>query len=151
MNKLNIIKMIPICPCRTPSNWLRNFKYIVRSFKMAYQRITKGYCYWDWYDLDCYYSAIIADSLRDLAEKSCSHPWDVEPEAWTKKLENLANQFDLIGTDTDDYNPYYEEWADKGTNWEAYNRETILLHEKRNKLIHDSFEELAEIYNDLWD
>ena len=113
MNKLNVFKN-PYCFYRTPFRWL---KYFFRGFKLAYQRITKGYCDSDWYDLDFYYTGIISGTLRQLAANHYGYPHNMEPEEWTKILNTIADKIEASSLNYDDFNlPAHKEW------WEHYSK-----------------------------
>lgn len=147
MNKLNIVKMIPVCPWRILSNWPRNFKYIARAFKMAYQRITKGFCDWDRYNLDYYYAALIGDSLKEFAHETCSYPVNMKSEEWTEKLDKLGSQFKAYTMDPESAKPFVEKWEKEGDSLES----DMDIDLKLQNLMVESLKELAEIYGDLWD
>ena len=149
MNDLNIVKMIPIRPWRYPSNWLKNFKCIARGFKMAYQRITKGFCDWDWYDLDCYYANLIGDSLKEFARKTCSYPVHMKSEEWTEKLDKLGSQFKAYTMEPESAKPFIEEWEKESDFPKSHIDIDIDL--KLHNLMIESLKELAEIYGELWD
>lgn len=148
MGKLNVFKSGCYKRWRYPSSWGYNIKTFFRTFKMAYQRTTRGFCDWDWYDLDSFYAKVIAGSLRALGENTISHPLEVEFEEWKTNLLRLASQFDKIAEDPDALNPYAEEFD---THWKEYQNWEFNAYKEREQLIKDSFAELAEIYNDLWD
>ena len=55
MNKLNVFNT-QWCPWKYPNNWIRNARLFFRQFKWAYQRMTRGFCDFDTWDLDSYLS-----------------------------------------------------------------------------------------------
>jgi len=61
----------------------------------------------------------------------------------------------MIATDPDEYNPFAVNWLEasieKDEDWQAYWGFNVTAQEKRQQLIEDTFKELAQIYNDLWD
>lgn len=126
--------------------WRRNIKIFFKSFKMAYQRIRYGFCDWDWFDLDHYYCQLIAASLKTIARKAVSHPYDVSYEEWTARLRGLADRFEALQQDELDFIPY-----DMDTQKDAYLDCLKTFGEKRKQYIQDTLKELAEVWDDLWD
>lgn len=76
-----------------PKYWGKNMRIFFRQFKWAYQRITKGYCDCDWYDLDTYLAQLMADTIDDLAEYGIGYPGTGEfdtPEKWKAYLKKIV-------------------------------------------------------------
>ena len=116
MNKLNVFNTY-WCPWKYPSNWPSNFRVFFRQFKWAYQRITKGYCDFDYWDWDTWMSQLIAQSLKELADKTHGYPGtDQFPtyESWKDYLYNIVNLLEFSLRD-DLPNEYEEAWMKK---WE---------------------------------
>ena len=65
---------------RYPKNWFSNIKNFFRSIIRAWQRATQGYCGWDVWDLDTYYTELMRDTLIHLAENHFGHPQEFEHE-----------------------------------------------------------------------
>ena len=57
---------------------LTNIKQFFRNIKYAYQRITKGYCDQDKWNLNTYLSNLLYLSLTDLSEHHCGFPTSYE-------------------------------------------------------------------------
>lgn len=146
MNKLNVFKL-NFYSWRYPDHWWRNIKMFARAFKMAYQRVTKGFCDWDRYDLDYYYANLIGDSLKEFAHKTNSYPINIKPEEWTEKLDKLGSQFKAYTMDPESAKPFVEKWEKENNSPET--EKDIEL--KLNDLMVESLKELAQIYDDLWD
>jgi hypothetical protein len=76
-------------------------------------------------------------------------------EEWKEKLLRLSSQFQMIATDPDEYNPFAVDWLEtsieKDNEWQAYLSFDTTAREKHQQLIKDTFKELAQIYDDLWD
>lgn len=150
MNKLNVFNL-NLFPWR-PVNWGKNIGMILRGFKMAYQRITKGYCDWDLYNLDDYYAKFLSETLKEFAINTHSYPLDCSTgELWTERVTKLGSNFEMIAQDPDNYNPFVETCLENKEDWRSYVQFNEVAHDKRNKLIKESFKELGEIFNDLWD
>lgn len=52
----------------------QNLKMLPRQLKWAKQRVTKGYCRSDWYDMYSWFAHVVADMFDEYAENTCSHP-----------------------------------------------------------------------------
>ena len=120
MSKLNVFSSDNFCSWRYPDNWIKNIRTFFRQFKWAYQRVTKGYCECDWYDLDTHLTMLMADAITDLANNGMSYPGTDEfdtPEKWETYLKRIA--YKLRYSLEDLPNEYREEW-DKG-----FDRENI--------------------------
>lgn len=133
-------------PWRYPCNWWKNIKHFIRSWKWAYQRVTRGYADCDVWNLDCYYSTIIPRTLRALAASSHGYPM--------KLVE------DIYGPQNSDDEMYKL--------WQNYLIETAAHFEKSEELDSDDtfsmeiykesmeelqlgFDMLIQAYRDLWD
>lgn len=167
MNELNVFNN-PYCFWRAPFQW---FKRFFRNIKFAYQRVTKGYCDYDCYDLDSYYTAIITNTLRELAAHHYSHPFGMEPEEWTEKLNDIASKIENSSEKYEEIHvpsraEWYEHYCKKpeqeGEALENWNCENDKLREKMNKEEQEYFtyrtmcknealDLLKEYWYDLWD
>ena len=164
MNELNVFKN-PYYKWRYPSCWIKNIRMFFRSFKYAYQRITKGYANCDVWDLDSYYLTLMHDTLNYLAEHHCGYPGDKEfpeDEDWTKYLKDMA-QFFYQAKESNNYYPTPEE--DKWYEWvkthghKAENNpyiKTMMEETKINSFnrcddMKKGFEMLQHVFFHLWD
>lgn len=83
-------------PWRYPGNWFRNIRQFFRTLTMAWQRITRGYCYWDLFSIDYWHSNVMARALLDFKENAYSYPGKgaaSTPEGWVRILEEIALNF----------------------------------------------------------
>ena len=95
MNPLNVFNN-PYYRWRYPDCWLKNARMFFRSFKYAYQRITRGWANCDTWDLDSYYSKIFNGTLNYLADNHWGYPGNnqfPDDESWTKYLKVMAQKF----------------------------------------------------------
>lgn len=93
-----------------------NIKNFFRSFKRIYQRLVWGFCEYDTFNLDYYYSTLLAESLMYFAETTMSHPVSKTMEEWKNYLTTMAQHFyNSIEENSD--TPYYQE---EDRCWEAY-------------------------------
>ena len=168
MNKLNVFNT-QWCPWKYPSNWPRNIRLFFRQFKWAYQRITRGFCDFDVWDMDIYLSQLIADEVKHLADTTHSYPGTTEfptyeswkaylykisellhyslgelpneyEEAWMKKWKNKGLDF-INGPNT----PEEEEITNKYLDKEMVNEK--LKNEAQDKALNMLF----QVYRNLWD
>ena len=69
-----------------------------RQLKWAKQRVTKGYCRSDWYDMDSWFAHVVADMFDEYAENTCSHPWEInDPDDWKDILKEMATHLRNAG------------------------------------------------------
>lgn len=165
MNKLNVFNT-QWCPWKYPSNWIRNARLFFRQFKWAYQRITRGFCDFDTWDLDNYYLELFYQTLNHLAENT--HGWPSNEkfpnfEDWQNYLKELADYFYRA----DDTNDFYEHpaedkwWNDiekqgdiiqaKSEHTDDMIAEAIDLYYKRDNDMREGFDKLKEVFWNLWD
>lgn len=162
MNKLNVFNE-SYFRWRNPLNWFRNIKIFFRCLKWAKQRITRGFADIDWWDLDCFYIDLITDSLNYFAEHTISYDDKYTPEEYKEKILKLASKFKYIGTDSDELNPYYEDYSkyledkdiftyyDAYSKFEEYLAEELNIEREKKEVRKDAFAELAEMLPTLWD
>jgi len=168
MNRLNVFKNSYYRWCY-PSCWWKNIRMFFRSFKYAYQRITKGFCDMDIWDLDNYYLNIFTGTLNYLANYHMGYP-DRSPyetdEKWTKHLRETADCFYRAN----EMNEYYPTpasnvwWAymkdkdftdKKDAQAQAYSKAMATEETnnalKRKKDLEQGLDNLKDCFFDLWD
>lgn len=142
---------------------LKMFGQIKRNIRAAYDRITKGYCVWDWSDFDSWFITIIPCMLRDMALKGCAYP-GVEPfetpEKWHEWLNRMASQLEACQNE-DDNNEYYEPYMamlDNGLKdnkikdiREKYAARNFEILKEHNELFKKTMAEMFEHWDCLWD
>lgn len=150
-----------------PWKW---FGQIGRNIRAAYNRTTKGYCSWDWMDLDSWFITVIPMMLRDMAMYGCAYPangpFDT-PEKWKSWLNRMADQLTYLQNE-DNGNEYYEQFIKilyKTNSVDIQTEKTEEEQEIKNKYIKRSYEveeehrklfketmlELIEHWDCLWD
>lgn len=167
MKKLNVFNTI-WHPWRYPSNWISNIKIFFRQFKWAYQRITKGFCDYDIWDMDVYLIQLLADGIKQLADTSWGYPCTEEfptHESWQEYLYKIC---DLLNYSLSELpNEYEEDWLKiwKERKLEAINHPTkeekeisdkyLDLERKNDKLKieaqNKALKMIYHIFNNLWD
>ena len=111
MNKLNVFNTY-WCPWKYPSNWPANFRMFFRQFKWAYQRVTKGYCDFDYWDMDTHLSYLIPDMLERFIKDGHGYPGNDEfptPEAWNEYLQKTIDLFRYSQSELP--NEYEDAWV----------------------------------------
>ena len=165
MNKLNVFNQY-YSPWKYLSNWTGNFRLFFRQFKWAYQRITRGYCDADVWDLDSYYLDLFYDTINKLADITHGYPGTEEfstPEAWDSYLRDMAMCFYRANESNDYYpHPAENEWWEEVSNmkapWnhhspksEAMCDEAIKLSFQRVEDMEKGIDMLKHVFFNLWD
>ena len=121
-----------------------------RNMHAAWQRITKGYCYRDTWNMDDWFLSVAPPMLRAIAD-DISYPGNDEfptKEAWHDYLYGLAARFENC---TDDYkyrtNPY-----DCATEYEKWSEWINAAENGRSQILKDALHEFSrmEVFNNLW-
>lgn len=137
---LNVFTMCLYSPWRYPSNWWRNIKQFFRHFRWAWQRITKGFCDYDCFDLDQYYLALLPVTLRHLADNTHGYPEGMTYEDWQAKIRLMAEKIEAAAA----IDPIMDTAATDFKGIEEKQKE-------RDKLIHEGFKLVADNLWHLWD
>lgn len=121
------------------NNWrLRGKDAKRRRAKWKRQRIRRGFCDWDWWDLDYFYLNLFVNSLRHYAKNTIGYSPSLAPsfEEYQARILRLADMF--------------EELA----NWEETNADRHDFEQEfkeKDELTKKAFAELAEVFWSLWD
>jgi hypothetical protein len=121
------------------NNWrLRGKDAKRRRAKWKRQRIRRGFCDWDWWDLDYFYLNLFVNSLRHYAKNTIGYSPSLASsfEEYQARILRLADMF--------------EELA----NWEETNadrRDFEQEFKEKDELTKKAFAELAEVFWSLWD
>lgn len=121
------------------NNWrLRGKDAKRRRAKWKRQRIHRGFCDWDWWDLDYFYLNLFVSSLRHYAKNTIGFSPSIAPtyEEYQARILRLADMF--------------EELAD----WEETNADRCDFEQEfkeKDELTKKAFTELAEVFWSLWD
>ena len=155
-----------------PQYWHKNISMFLRSFKAAYQRITRGFCDRDTFDLDSYYLHIFTGTLNHLADNHWGYPghgdFDTD-EKWTAYLKELAHKFYLANETNEAYpTPEADKWwewvkehpfdkndpdfADRENPYsESMFQEGNRIDEERDKEMREGIDMLKRVFWNLWD
>lgn len=149
---LNVFK-IPM-PRWTLTTLRTNIRGLARRCKWAYQRATKGFCDYDRYDLEQFYTRLLIGSLKEF----CAKGFEIDKE-FHRKLCGIVNKLEFALKEPSEFkNPYeerirylrahgksYEKSLKKSMEWD------MKLDKVRVKMRTKAFRKLEEVWDDLWD
>lgn len=140
-----------------------------RNCRYAWQRATKGYCDWDRWGLDWFYSRLFADSIKSLIP-TIGSPAEMPSEEWDKILREMAECFRLYWDEDDslkneyedEFDAAFEQYEKEGKITEYFNRPRTELdvkflerekeiYETRREYLHKGLDLLSKYFEDLWD
>ena len=157
---------------RSPFKWLKTF---FQSFKIARDRIVKGWSPSDVWNLDNYVNHILGNGLQYLADNHMAYPGDdtfPNSEAWEKWLRAQAKAFQDANIDNDKDNPFaqrywkYVETSEWKTTKEGqtflrmncpmdlqnkYYEMDRTIQKRKDAAVRLAFRELGEHWGKLWD
>lgn len=147
---MNVLKDFSYRPRHYITHPWKFFAQCGRNMRAAWQRITKGYCYRDAWNMDDWFLAVAPPMLRAIAD-DISYPGNDEfPtwEDWHRYLYHLAAQFEVSQeTWQHENNPYdctkeYEKWSQWINN----------ANKNRMKNLGEALAEFSrmEVFNNLW-
>lgn len=97
-NNLNVLTC-GIYSWRYPRNWIRNPIQFLRNLKFVWQRAKNGYCDWDLWDLDYFYTNLFIKSLWEFQENLHGAPdelFDKENDSikpWQNYIKEMVEHF----------------------------------------------------------
>ena len=97
MNKLSVF-------CNCPFKWYKfreTIPWFFRSFKCAYQRITKGFCFRDIWNIDLYLLELLPQIFDSFRENTSAYPSDMTEEEWNNYLIEMAESFRKANVEND--------------------------------------------------
>lgn len=167
MNELNVFHKNTYRPWKYPKNWLNNIEQFFYNTKCAWQRVTKGYCDRDVWELDTHLLNLLHFTIRDLALHHYGYP-GIEPfdtdEKWKDYLMDLSLKFYQVNEAHDVYpHPMYDKWCEDIhkhpedlLNYQSpYSHEMFVemqeLNEKRMAVFKDAWQQLGEHFFKMWD
>lgn len=113
-----------------PMNWFKNIKIFFKSIKWGWQRATRGYSDYDVWDLDYFYTHLIANTLDYLGDHHVGVPMefniteDKDPDDWAMWLYDTADLLRQAAHYEDDYSftPQYRAEEGERLRQEAFTR-----------------------------
>lgn len=109
-----------------------------RKKKWKRQRINRGFCDWDWWDLDYFYLNLFVNSLRYYANNTIGYSPSLAPsfEEYQARILRLADMFEDLAN-----------WEETNANRRDFEQEF----KEKDELTKKAFAELAEVFWSLWD
>lgn len=168
MNNLNVFKN-PYYKWTYLEGWIKNCKMFCRSFKYAWQRITRGYSDADTWDLNTYYLYLFHDTLNYLADHHYGYPGNDEfpkDEDWIDYLKTMANKFELANEDAQklptpaadkwyewlEQHPTTTPWSDNSNPYNQAMYDEFNENDKqRDKEMREGMDMLKHVMWHLWD
>ena len=94
-NKFNGRNVFTLYPYswKYPSCWWKNIESFFRGFKYTYQRATKGYCDYDLFSISDWFLEVFPNMLKEFADETYSHPYDMDEKEWGKYLVEMREHF----------------------------------------------------------
>lgn len=151
-------------------SWRRpidSIKLIFRRLKWGYQRILRGYCDYDIWEMDYFLGTLLSDMCFNFADNASGWP-DTKFETyedWVEYLQEMGRCFRF--TKEEAYpTPAFDEWSDNlPENWlctreenermrelsQAMRQEEQDIWEQRQKYKNMALDSLKEIWFTLWD
>lgn len=139
----------------------KNLKYFKSNLECAKQRITRGWCYRDWYNLDNWIETVFPEMLEDFVKNHHGLPnkdyskTPPEPILWAENQYTKEEQ--------DKFNDIFEEYLLEIAQHLRNAREEYYDSELKDKLTFSEFEEycqkevnkaldmLKPVFFELWD
>ena len=168
MSKLNVFDKNTYYPWGYIGNWGKNVKAFFRNLKYAHQRITRGYCDRDLWDLSEFYLNMLHVTLRDLAERHMGYP-GIAPyetnEKWTEALYDMSIKF-YQANEENEYFPtpmldkWYKDFEENGkgdiVEYDSPYANEMYLEmqkndEKRSAAFNEAWTTLGQVFWQLWD
>ena len=121
------------------NNWrLRGKDAKRRRAKWKRQRIHRGFCDWDWWDLDYFYLNLFVNSLRYYAKNTIGFSPSLAPtyEEYQARILRLADMFEELA-----------DWEETNADRRDFEQEF----KEKDELTKKAFTELAEVFWSLWD
>ena len=109
-----------------------------RRAKWKRQRIHRGFCDWDWWDLDYFYLNLFVSSLRHYAKNTIGFSPSLASsyEEYQARILRLADMFEELA-----------DWEETNADRRDFEQEF----KEKDELTKKAFAELAEVFWSLWD
>lgn len=154
-----------------PWKW---FSELFSNLREAYRRVKYGWAYQDCWNLDFWMLEVLPPMLRHMADEGCAYPGTAPfetPEQWHDWLHSMADVLESLQEDNWFNQNEYEKDFHQLSHWHNDTNSNITLtngqdyetlsklyfirsHElvdERQKLIENTFLELAKYFTMLWD
>lgn len=140
-----------------PWQW---FRCAWKNIQDAWRRSVYGWTYRDVWDWDTWFTHVVPDMLRHMANKGSAYPGHEPfetPEKWHDWLQHMAF---LIETSNeawqDEHNEFYRDymdhiWENDKERFDKYITRAMELHEQGNKNVAQALKEMGEHFHCIWD
>ena len=167
-NRLNLLKY-KFYPIKYISNIPKNISIFFKICKWSVQRITKGYCDADLWNLDIYYLNLFYNTLKDFSKNLHGAPcefFDEENdsiEPWVNYLTKMYQYFYIANEENEVYkNEYWDEEYNNLLKYGINNKIKTLNHKKwfkreneicnlRNENLRTGLDMMKNVFFNLWD
>lgn len=108
---MNILKNYPYAKGYYLTRPWKIVSQTFRNIKFAWQRITKGYCEYDYWNIDCYLLKLLPELFDDFRRNLHGHPCSFTEEEWDNFL--LKEVIEPLRNARDDQNVEINEFEEK--------------------------------------
>lgn len=108
---MNILKNYPYAKRYYLTHPWKIVSQTFRNIKFAWQRITKGYCEYDYWDIDCYLLKLLPELFDDFRRNLHGYPYSFTEEEWDNFL--LKEVIEPLRNARDDQNVEINEFEEK--------------------------------------
>ena len=108
---MNILKNYPYAKRYYLTHPWKIVSQTFRNIKFAWQRITKGYCEYDYWDIDCYLLKLLPELFDDFRKNLHGYPCSFTEEEWDNFL--LKEVIEPLRNARDDQNVEINEFEEK--------------------------------------
>lgn len=140
-----------------PWQW---FRCAWRNIRDAWRRSVYGWTYGDVWDWDTWFTRVVPDMLRHMANKGSAYPGHEPfetPEKWHDWLQHMAHLIETADEAwQDEHNEFYRDymdhiWENDKERFNKYmNRSQELAKEGEDNICR-AFENLGQFFYDIWD
>ena len=140
-----------------PWQWVR---CAYRNIRDAWRRSVYGWTYGDVWDWDNWFTHVVPDMLRHMADKGSAYP-GIEPfdtpEKWHDWLQHMAYLIETANEEwQDEHNEFYRDymdhiWENDKERFNKYFERAKELCESGQKNVTQAMKEMGEHFHCLWD
>lgn len=122
----------------------QNLKMLPRQLKWAKERICRGFCQADWYNMDDWFARVVADMIDEFAENTVSYSDKFETsEEWRAMLKEMSQHLRNAGIE--------EIAEEKFANMQNKDAQYMVMNNWRRNEIKKFCELFQKYYFELWD
>ena len=140
-----------------PWQWVR---CAYRNIRDAWRRSIYGWSYGDVWDWDNWFTHVVPDMLRHMADKGSAYPgrepFDT-PEKWHEWLHHIANLIESADKEWQDaHNEFCKDymdhiWENDKERFNKYMTRANELYERGEENIAQAFVEMGQHFHSMWD